>query len=390
MARPLTVVPAHAVAAVSDALTEALAGSTTLCVVPDAPPPPNHDWPSALRLDEPVCADAAVLVATSGSTGMPRAVMLSAAALLASAHATLRRLNGPGAWLLTLPPSSVGGLQVLVRSLMAGLHPVCLNPAAGFHADAFARAARDLPVGVPHYTSLVPTQLRRIVDAGGAALDALAGFDAVLIGGGPLESNLRVAATAAGARIVSTYGMTETSGGCVYDGIPLAGTYVEASPTGLRIGGDVVALGYHAAPQDTRESFVDGWFLTRDAGQVAESGLVSVTGRTDDVIISGGVNVAAGAVEEVLRERPDIADVAVLGRPDAEWGQAVIALVVPVDGVRVELAEIRAHVTARLGAAAAPREVIALPALPRLHSGKLDRLGAQLLGAARAAPDGPR
>jgi len=212
----------------------------------------------------------------------------------------------------------------------------------------------------------------------------------VLIGGGPLESNLRVAATAAGARIVSTYGMTETSGGCVYDGIPLAGTYVEASPTGLRIGGDVVALGYHAAPKDTRESFVDGWFLTRDAGQVAESGLVSVTGRTDDVIISGGVNVAADAVEEVLRERPDIADVAVLGRPDAEWGQAVIALVVPVDGVRVELAEIRAHVTARLGAAAAPREVIALPALPRLHSGKLDRLGAQLLGAARAAPDGPR
>jgi len=379
MARPLTVVPAHAVAAISDALTEALAGSTTLCVVPDAPPPPNHDWPSALRLDEPVCADAAVLVATSGSTGMPRAVMLSAAALLASAHATLRRLNGPGAWLLTLPPSSVGGLQVLVRSLMAGLHPVCLNPAAGFHAEAFARAARDLPVGVPHYTSLVPTQLRRIVDAGGAALDALAGFDAVLIGGAPLDPELRAAATVAGAQIVSTYGMTETSGGCVYDGIPLAGVYVDAPLGELRIGGDVIAVGYHAAPHDTQESFVDGWFLTRDAGQVDDNGVVSVTGRTDDVIISGGVKVVAGAVEQALRERADIADAAVLGRPDPEWGQTVIAVVVPVDGASIELDALRAYVAARLGTAAAPREVITVPALPRLHSGKLDRVAATLL-----------
>jgi len=379
MARPLTVVPAHAVAAISDALTEALAGSTTLCVVPDAPPPPNHDWPSALRLDEPVCADAAVLVATSGSTGMPRAVMLSAAALLASAHATLRRLNGPGAWLLTLPLSSVGGLQVLVRSLMAGLHPVCLNPAAGFHADAFARAARDLPVGVPHYTSLVPTQLRRIVDAGGAALDALAGFDAVLIGGAPLDPELRAAATVAGARIVSTYGMTESSGGCVYDGIPLAGVYVDAPLGELRIGGDVIAVGYHAAPHDTQESFVDGWFLTRDAGQVDDNGVVSVTGRTDDVIISGGVKVVAGAVEQALRERADIADAAVLGRPDPEWGQTVIAVVVPVDGASIELDALRAYVAARLGTAAAPREVITVPALPRLHSGKLDRVAATLL-----------
>jgi len=306
-------------------------------------------------------------------------VMLSAAALLASAHATLRRLNGPGAWLLTLPLSSVGGLQVLVRSLMAGLHPVCLNPAAGFHADAFARAARDLPVGVPHYTSLVPTQLRRIVDTGGAALDELAGFDAVLIGGAPLDPELRAAATVAGARIVSTYGMTETSGGCVYDGIPLAGVYVDAPLGELRIGGDVIAVGYHAAPHDTQESFVDGWFLTRDAGQVDDNGVVSVTGRTDDVIISGGVKVVAGAVEQALRERADIADAAVLGRPDPEWGQTVIAVVVPVDGASIELDALRAYVAARLGTAAAPREVITVPALPRLHSGKLDRVAATLL-----------
>ena len=379
MARPLTVVPAHAVAAISDALPGALAGSATLCVVPHAPSPPGHDWHSALHLGEPVPPDVAALVATSGSTGAPRAVLLTAAALLASAHATLRRLSGPGAWLLALPLSSVGGLQVLVRSLMAGLHPVCLDPAASFHADAFARAARDLPVGVPHYTSLVPTQLRRIVDTGGAALDALAGFDAVLIGGAPLDPELRAAATVAGARIVSTYGMTETSGGCVYDGIPLAGVYVDAPLGELRIGGDVIAVGYHAAPHDTQESFVDGWFLTRDAGQVDDNGVVSVTGRTDDVIISGGVKVVAGAVEQALRERADIADAAVLGRPDPEWGQTVIAVVVPVDGASIELDALRAYVAARLGTAAAPREVITVPALPRLHSGKLDRVAATLL-----------
>ncbi|MDQ3714887.1 MAG: AMP-binding protein, partial [Actinomycetota bacterium] len=245
MARPLTVVPAHPVAAVADAVTDALAGTTTLCVLPDAPAPPGHDWPSALHLDQPVNADVAAVLATSGSTGAPRAVLLTGRSLLASAHATLRRLSGPGAWLLALPVSSVGGLQVLVRSRLADLNAVWLDRSAGFRADAFVSAARQLPPGLPHYTSLVPTQLRRLV-RDSAAVDALAGLDAVLVGGGPLDGGLRTAATDAGVRIVSTYGMTETAGGCVYDGIPLDGVYVQASPTGLRIGGDVVALGYHA------------------------------------------------------------------------------------------------------------------------------------------------
>jgi len=394
MSRPLTVVPASAATGVSDALTAALAGSSTLCVLPDAAPPPGHellpqptrgpgrawplDWPSALHLAEPVPDEVAALVATSGSTGMPRAVMLTAGALLASAHATLRRLSGPGAWLLALPLSSIGGLQVLVRSRLAGLDAVSMDLTSGFRADAFARAARTLPTGLPRYTSLVSTQLRRIVDAGGAGLDALAGFDTVLIGGGLLDADLRATATASGVRIVSTYGMTETSGGCVYDGIPLERVSVESTSTGLRIGGDVVALGYHGSPEATRESFVDGWFRTRDSGRVDESGRVTVTGRLDDVIISGGVNVAAGAVEEALRDLPDITDAAVLGRPDPEWGQAVVALVVVTGGADLDLTEVRAYVTARLGPAAAPRELITVPALPRLHSGKLDRVAAHL------------
>lgn len=379
MARPLMVVPAQPVAAVMTALIDALSGSTTLCVLPDAPAPSGRGWANALHLDQPAPAEVAALVATSGSTGRPRAVMLTAGALLASAHAAARRLNGPGAWLLALPLSSVGGLQVLIRSQLAGVEPVSLDLTRGFRPGAFALAARELPGGLPRYTSLVPTQLRRVVDAGGEALEALSGFDAVLIGGAALDAALRTTAEAAGVRIVSTYGMTETSGGCVYDGAPLEGVHVRASPTGLRIGGEVVALGYHADPEQTQRSFVDDWFLTLDIGHVDAGGKVTVTGRIDDVIISGGVNVATGAVEEVLRGRAEIADVAVLGRPDVEWGQAVIALVVPIAGANVSLAEVRAYVTAQLGAAAAPREVRTVSALPRLHSGKLDRVAAHLL-----------
>ena len=373
------VVPAKPVAAVMKALIDALSGSTTLCVLPDAPAQSGQGWANALHLDQPTPAEVAVLVATSGSSGRPRAVMLPAGALLASAHAAVRRLAGPGAWLLALPLSSVGGLQVLIRSQLASLDPICLDLSTGFRPSDFAGAARALPGGLPHYTSLVPTQLRRIVDEGGAALDALAGFDAVLIGGAALDAALRTRAEVAGVRIVSTYGMTETSGGCVYDGVPLEGVHVRASPTGLRIGGEVLALGYHAEPDQTLKSFVDDWFLTLDAGQVDRSGRVSVTGRLDDIIISGGVNVAPAAVEELLRARGEIADVAVLGRPDAEWGQAVIALVVLAPGGAIDLAGLRAYVTARLGAAAAPRAVLTVPDLPRLHSGKLDRVAAQIL-----------
>jgi len=389
MARPLTVVPPQPVAAVSNALSDALSGSTTLCVVPDAPPPRGNDWTATLHLDQPVRPDVAVLMATSGSTGRPHAVLLTAGALLASASAAIRRLDGPGAWLLALPVSSVGGLQVLIRSQLAGLDPVCLDLTPGFRAGGFVLAAATLPPGVPHYTSLIPTQLHRLVEAGPSALDALAAFDAVLVGGAALDPELRAKAIDAGVRIVATYGMTETSGGCVYDGIPLDGVKVQAAPGGLRIGGEVVALGYHAEPDQTRSSFVDGWFLTRDIGDVDGRGRVSVSGRIDDVIISGGVNVAAGAVEQALRGRPDIADAAVFGQPDPEWGAAVIALVVPAEGAHLELAAIRAYVSARLGPAAAPREVRTVPVLPRLHSGKLDRAAAQLIVSA-IAQDGHR
>ncbi|MDQ4039416.1 MAG: AMP-binding protein, partial [Actinomycetota bacterium] len=188
MARPMTVLPAQPVADVTSALIDALSGASALCVLPDAPAPSGRNWESVLHLDQPPPDEVAALVATSGSTGRPHAVMLTAGALLANAHAALRRLDGPGAWLLALPASSVGGLQVLIRGQMANLDPVCLDLTAGFRPDTFALAALQMPVGLPHYTSLVPTQLSRLVNTGGVALEALAGFDAVLIGGAPLDA----------------------------------------------------------------------------------------------------------------------------------------------------------------------------------------------------------
>ncbi len=386
MARPLTVVPAARVRVVAAELTRALSGASSLCVIPDGPTPTGRDWPSTLHLAEPLPPEAAAVLATSGSTGNPRAVVLTAAALLSSAHAAMRRLDGPGAWVLALPVSSVGGLQVLIRSAMTGLVPEFVDLTTGFRPNDFARASAALPGGLPRYTSLVPTQLRRLVESGGSPLDALAGFDAVLVGGAALDPGLRQAASAAGVRIVSTYGMTETSGGCVYDGVPLDGVYVRATAAGLQIGGEVVALGYHADAEATSASFADGWFATQDLGAVDDNGIVTVSGRIDDVIITGGVNVATGAVEQVLRGHPDISDVAVLGRPDTEWGQAVVALVVPSPGASPDLGQIRADVSARLGAAAAPRQMITTRALPRLHSGKLDRVAAAHLVSETVEP----
>ena len=166
-----------------------------------------------------------VLVATSGSTGRPRLVVLPPAALRASAEATAARLGGPGRWLLALPADHVAGVQVVVRALLAGAAPVVQDLRDGFRPDGFAAATARLGPG-RRYTSLVPTQLLRLLDAGGAALDALLGYDAVLVGGAALDAGLRARAEAAGVRVVATYGMTETAGGCVYDGVPLDGVRI--------------------------------------------------------------------------------------------------------------------------------------------------------------------
>jgi O-succinylbenzoic acid--CoA ligase len=370
VARQLTLVPAppaaaatEALGAVWPALVRALDGGAPLAVLP-AGNGPAAAARAVLRPDEPLEPGTDLVVVTSGSTGGGRAVLLSAAALRASATATHDRLGGPGSWLLTLPTSAIGGLQVLVRSALAGRQPAVVS-----RGEPLAAALGRLPAGDRRYTAMVPTQLRRyLADDPGA----LASFDAVLVGGAATDRALLETARAAGVQVRTTYGMSETAGGCVYDGVPLDGVGVRVAE-GIELSGPVLAHGYRLDPAATADAFAGGWFRTRDAGSLAADGTVTVHGRLDDVLISGGVNVSPQAVEAVLREHPTVADAVVTGLPDPEWGQRVVAAVVAAEGAVPELAELRPWVADRLGAAAAPRELHLVEAVPTLHSGKPDR-----------------
>lgn len=312
-------------------------------------------------------------------------------------------LGGPGQWVLALPAHRVAGFQVLVRSVMAGTTPVPLGT-DGFTVPGFA-AATGLLTANRRYTSLVPTQLRRLL-ADPAGRTALRAFDAVLVGGAALADQVRAEAERAGVAVVTTYGMTETCGGCVYDGRPLDGVRLRVDPqTGvISVGGPVVALGYvSGATADDHAAFwvdTDGtrWFTTRDHGMLSPNGRLTVLGRTDQVINTGGVKVAPRAVEEALESLPQVAECAVVGVPDAEWGERVTAVLVPRPGtvVRPGAEEVRDLLRGALEPAALPRQVLWVSALPLLPSGKVDPVALRTLltgGDDRLegpAPDRPR
>ncbi|MFI8524400.1 AMP-binding protein [Promicromonospora sukumoe] len=398
--------------------------------------------------DAAVPPGTALVLRTSGSTGDPREVALGAAALRASAEATHERLGGPGRWLLVLPPTHVAGVQVINRTVVAGTE-VRVGDLAPFTPEAFAALAGDFldaPGADPRegraYVSIVPTQLHRLVAAaGGGAADGGAGdgeagsgsagdglaqlarFDAVLVGGAATPAPLLARARAAGVRVVTTYGMSETSGGCVYDGVPLAGARVRLAdaaggapddgPAGTRAGaadgpartgvvelsGPVLAEGYVGDPDATAAAFrtdPDGtrWFRTSDLGRL-DGGRLTILGRADDVVLTGGVNVAPAAVEDAIAEHlaglGTPGEACVVGVPDDEWGQAVVAVValpdqadakeqgephdaLPLTDAEGELlAALRAAVGQRLGAPAAPRRVYVTAALPTRGPGKTDR-----------------
>ena len=353
-----------------DALRAALDG-TGPALLPLPAGPAADAVVQALRPDEPLeHDDVALVVPTSGSTGEPKGVLLPAAALRASAGATHERLGGPGRWLLALPPTHIAGLQVLVRSILADTEPVAL-PARAFHPAQLIAATAALGEG-RRYTSLVPTQLRRVLDHGGEPLAALATYDAVLVGGAAAPPTLVAQSRDAGVRIVTTYGMSETSGGCVYDGVPLAGVGVDVQDGIVRLSGPVLAAGYRLRPDLTRAAFADGWFTTSDVGQL-DGGRLSILGRADDMIVTGGEKVAPAAVEAALARHPSVAEVVVVGVPDPEWGQRVVA-VVRLNGKRVlALDEAREHVASVLPRPAAPRELRFVGVMPLLPSGKPDR-----------------
>jgi o-succinylbenzoate---CoA ligase len=343
-----------------DALVEALA--------PDRVEGP--DGVTTVRSDQEkgVAEGTAVVVATSGSTGVPKGVELSGAALTYSARASLARIGArPGErWLCCLPGTYIAGIQVLVRSLVSGTDPVL---AADTDPETVAAS------GCAH-VSLVPTQLRRLLDID---ISLFAGFRSVLLGGAAAPPGLLDAAREAGVPVVTTYGMTETCGGCVYDGIPLDGVQVRiADDDRIWLAGPVLFAGYRGGPLAPS----DGWLRSGDLGRVDSEGRLVVRGRADDVINTGGALVVPGEVAAALQTCPGVRDVAVLGQPDPEWGERVVAVVAAVDPADPPTLELlRMHVKERLPRYAAPSRVVMVDALPMLPNGKHDlaRLRRELL-----------
>jgi O-succinylbenzoic acid--CoA ligase len=345
-----------------DALDEAwAAGDAVLPMAPDAGRAESLRVLEAARVDESVDDGDALVLATSGSTAAKKAVVLGHAALTASAEAAMVRLglDPNDAWLSCLPWHHIAGLQVALRARHWRI-PLVVHERFDVRRIAEERQAT--------LVSLVPTQLVRLLDSD---VD-LARFRVVLLGGAPASAGLLARASRAGVPVVTTYGMTETCGGCVYDGVPLDGVDADLEPDGrIRLRGPVLMSGYRLRPELTAEALATGWFRTSDLGHMEGDRLV-IDGRVDDVINTGGVKVAANAVAAAIAEHPDVHDVVVLGVPDQEWGQRVVAFVVTNVG-RDLLAELRTWVADRLGSSAAPRAVFAAAELPMLASGKPDR-----------------
>ena len=355
---------------VMPAVESALAGGQAMLPVPADDERQTRLLTTALRVDDDIDDDVAVVVSTSGTTGPPKGAMLTAAALTASADATHSRLGGPGRWLLALPAHHIAGLQVLVRSVIAGRAPVAVS--ARFDASELPGAVSAMGPG-RRYASLVAAQLDKAL-ADPAAASALAELDAILIGGGPTPSRIAERAAAAGISLVRTYGMSETAGGCVYDGMPLHGVRIRVDVDGrIALGGATLAKGYRNPPES--DPFAEpGWFVTDDVGALDGSGTLRVLGRTDDAISTGGLTVFPQLVENALASHPRVVDCAVFGVPDDRLGQRVVAAVVAADGYTPPtLSELRTHVKTMLDPTAAPREVHIIDELPRRGIGKVDR-----------------
>lgn len=325
--------------------------------------------------------DAAVVVRTSGSTGTPKATVLTVDALAASSVATAMALRGEGQWLLALPLQYVAGVQVLVRSLYAGTRPWVMDQTNGFTPEAFTAAAEELTDKI-RFTSLVPTQLQRLLDSPAPeTLAVLRRFNAILLGGAPASPDLLAAAQAAGLKVVTTYGSAETCGGCVYDGEPLDGVEIRIGDGDLEgrvlLGGDTVAAGYLDAARASKAAFFeeDGtrWYVTGDLGELSPEGKLTVLGRADDVIITGGVKASATYIQSKLEELDGVTAAFVAGVPSREWGQAVAAYVAVEDPSPDGIKGFTARREAALGVLA-PKTVLADKELPMLPNGKPDRL----------------
>ncbi|MHA6669899.1 AMP-binding protein [Homoserinimonas sp. A447] len=364
MTRQLRVVDGGDSHAVFEALRDALAGGPAVLPHPGVP----EGVPASVR------KRVAVVVETSGSTGRPKRVALGADALLASSAASESALGGRGTWLLALPAHYIAGINVLTRSLAAETEPVMM-PAGRFDPFALAVAAETFPARTPdapaRFTSLVPSQLARLLEVD-ELLDVLRDFDRILVGGQAMPQQLLAKSLEAGLNVTRTYGSSETSGGCVYDGRALSGVRVAVTDGQVELGGPTLAEGYLGDQERTDAAFFvrDGirWYRTGDTGEIVD-GVLRVTGRLDDLIKSGGITVSLARVERAVRALPGLGEAVVVAAPSDRWGFVPVV----VSLVDAELEQVRAAVAGELGAPARPERIIVVAEIPHLPSGKADR-----------------
>lgn len=315
-------------------------------------------------------AQPSICVPTSGSTGNSRSVIMPWETLALQAALRDADLGGPAAWFLALPPATAGGVVALSRCLNAGT-PFAVWPGVGgsqrFTADGFIESARKLvaqatSTGVPARVSIVSRQLAQILEHCDGH-EVLASFATVLIGGGPLAPRLRATALAAGVSLVHSYGLTETCGGCVYDGRPMAGTEVRIAPDGeILVAGSTLAAGYLDGPLPMQ----DGWLRTGDRG-TWDGARLQVTGRLDEIVVVRGANVDVAGVAAVVAEVPGVLESAVVAVADPAGGHLLEAYIVGT----ADPQQVRAYVAAALGSAAVPA-VSVVPRLPSNPGGKVD------------------
>lgn len=310
---------------------------------------------------EPVGPDTVLVVASSGTADTPALAEFERSAIEAAVDASTDALGASSAdrWLCCLPLGHVGGLLVLLRSLLLGA-PVSVH-------ERFDPVAVLSEPDVA-FVSVVPTMLERLVETG----EDLSAFRSILVGGAHLDAAVRSRAERAGAHLIETYGMTESCGGVVYEGVPLRGTDVRiGAEAEIQLRGPTLMRGYR---RDASMPFTDdGWLRTHDAGEL-EAGRLRVLGRLDDLVITGAEKVWPRRVEAALTGHPRVREVAAGGRPDAEWGERVVVWVVPNDpGDPPTLDELRAFAAETLPRYAAPRELIVVSRLPRTGSGKVRR-----------------
>lgn len=360
-----------------DLLTETLGAGAALLPVDVRLPPSERaallerarptvtlDETGARRVDgEPLEPGIVLVVHSSGTRGAPAFAQFDHDAIEAAVSSSANALGATGEdrWLSCLPLAHVGGLLVLLRALL-------LDAPVVVHERFDTRAVLAEPDVA--FTSVVPTMVARLVEAGAD----LSAFRSILVGGAHLTAELRSSAERAGARIVETYGMTESCGGVVYDGLPLPGTEVRIVPEDeIQLRGPTLMRGYR--PGGTAPFTSDGWLRTADAGEL-DAGRLRVWGRTDDAVITGGEKVWPQSVEAAIQSHPRVREVAAAGVPDPEWGERVTVWVVAADAAEPPtLDELRIFVAERLPPYAAPRQLVLVERLPRTASGKVRLAG---------------